>query len=91
MEVQFFKFSSERIALLACQEAGLGTPNQPPNRGSTHWIGTIWHGGRFDYEARRVLAPPMAYAGYHVNYKGPVVATLAKYRVFPKSPSFTFS
>ena len=90
MEVQYWRFSSERFALAACNSAGLGSPASLTKRGTIQWVGTIYYGGKFDHAANRLTEPPKAYFGYHVNYKGPLVKSLEQYRVFPKSPTFAF-
>lgn len=92
MEDQYWRFADSKKATSALIQAKVirsGTTDAIV--GSLDWVGTIYYGGKFDYEARRLLSPPLAYSGYHVNYRGPVVASLAKYRVFPSSPSRKFA
>lgn len=92
MEDQYWRFADSKEATSALIQAKVirsGTTDAIV--GSLDWVGTIYYGGKFDYEARRLLSPPLAYSGYHVNYRGPVVASLAKYRVFPSSPSRKFA
>ena len=92
MEDQYWRFADLKEATSALIQAKVirsGTTDAIV--GSLDWVGTIYYGGKFDYEARRLLSPPLAYSGYHVNYRGPDVASLAKYRVFPSIPSRKFA
>jgi len=92
MEDQYWRFASLKEATSALIQAKIirsGTTDAIV--GALDWVGTIYYGGKFDYAARRLISPPLAYSGYHVNYRGPRVSGLAQYRVFPKSPSRRFS
>jgi len=92
MEDQYWRFATEKEAISALIAAKIiASGSTVATIGALDLVGTIRYGGRFDYEARRLLSPPLAYSGYHVNYRGPVVASLAKYRVFPSSPSRKFA
>lgn len=92
MEDQYWRFATEQEAISALVKAKIiASGTTVATVGALDIIGTICYGGKFDYEARRLISPPLAYSGYHVNYRGPVVASLAKYRVFPSSPSRRFA
>jgi len=91
MEDQYWRFANQAEAMSALTAAKLITSGTITTVGALDLVGAISYGGKFDYEARRLISPPLTYSGYHVNYRGPVVASLAKYRVFPSSPSRKFA
>lgn len=93
MIIQYWKFASLRMAILALVEAGIiaNDSNLEPKEGTLEWVGKIYYGGKFDHHANRLVEPPTAFKGYHVNYLGPYVESLEQYRVFPEKPSFVFA
>ncbi|NDA25893.1 MAG: hypothetical protein EBZ05_03480 [Verrucomicrobia bacterium] len=93
MIAQYWKFASQRMAILALIQAELiaNDSDLEPKKGTIVWVGRIYYGGKFDHQASRLIEPPTAFKGYHVNYLGPYVESLEQYRVFPEEPSFTFA
>ncbi len=92
MEDQYWRFATESEAIGALMQARvIASGSTAATVGVLDFVGTIAYGGKFDCEARRLTSPPLAFSGYHVNYRGPVVAGLAKYRVFPSAPSRKFA
>jgi len=92
MQVQYWRFSSEEQAVLALKAAQV-IPKGSPQAfvGSLYWAGILYYGGKFDFAASCLEKPPLQHSGYHVNYLGPLVPELVRYRVFPKSPIHGFA
>jgi len=92
MEVQYWRFSSQEQAVLALEAANvISKGSTDALLGSLYWAGVMYYGGKFDFAASCLEKPPLRYSGYHVNYLGPIVPELSQYRVFPKSPSHSFT
>ena len=92
MQVQYWRFSSQEQAVLVLEAAKvIPKGSSTPFVGSLYWAGLLYYGGKFDFAARKLTQPPLAYSGYHVNYLGPIVSGLTQYRVFPKSPNHGFA
>ena len=93
MIAQYWKFASQRMAVLALIQAEViaNDSGLEPKEGTIVWVGRIYYGGKFDHQASRLIEPPTAFKGYHVNYLGPYIESLEQYRVFPEEPSFTFA
>lgn len=89
---QYWRFPTRQDAINALVAAKvINAKSLEPLVGAIDWLGEVYYGGKYDFAAKRLVSPPLAYSGYHVNYRGPQAAIPAQFVVSPKVPSRRFA
>ena len=91
----YIRFPDEKTGMAALDAAGLldadGNPLTASHTHALDVIGPIYRGGTYDPDSGKVITPPVALSGWHVNYIGELPEGWDAYVVEPLHPSRVFA
>ena len=86
---QFLRFTDADAWIAAAAGAGFivnGTLNAYTHTHAIDLIGTITHGGEYNFETGEMVVVPEVLSGWHVNYIGDLPIGWEGYIVTPEQP-----